>query len=86
MSIFEFDAEKEWKMFREAEYQNGVDDGIEHGKKLAILEILKNLGELPPDMHERIMAETDTAVLKEMLLLASKSTSIEQFQEKLALL
>lgn len=29
MSIFEFDEEKEWKLIREAEYQQGVEDGIE---------------------------------------------------------
>lgn len=93
MSIFEFDAEKEWKMFREAEYQNGVDDGIEQGKRdgikqgkrLAILEILKDLGTIPPEVDKRIMSEEDTAVLKEMLKAASKADSMEQFQKKLAL-
>ncbi len=84
MSIFEFDAEKEWKMFREAEYQNGVDDGIEQGKRLAILEILNDLGEIPSDVSEPIMSVKDTGILKEMLKLASQCNSLEQFQKKLA--
>lgn len=33
MSIFEYDEEKELKLIREAEYQAGVEDGIEIGKK-----------------------------------------------------
>ena len=31
MSIFEFDAEKEWKLIREAEYRYGVEIGTERG-------------------------------------------------------
>ena len=33
MSIFEFDAEKEWKLIREAEYRYGVEIGTERGEK-----------------------------------------------------
>ncbi|MCM1253937.1 MAG: hypothetical protein NC321_14050 [Clostridium sp.] len=29
MSIYEFDEEKEWELMREAEYNAGVEDGIE---------------------------------------------------------
>ena len=34
MSIFEFDEEKAWKLIREAEYQYGVEVGIEQGRNL----------------------------------------------------
>ena len=33
MSIFEYDEEREIKLIREAEYQAGVEDGIEVGRK-----------------------------------------------------
>lgn len=33
MSIFEYDEERELKLIREAEYQSGVEDGIEIGRK-----------------------------------------------------
>lgn len=36
MSIFEYDEEKELKLLREAEYQAGVEDGIEIGEKNGI--------------------------------------------------
>lgn len=43
MSIFEFDAEKEWKLMREAEYQYGVEDGIERGLSALITTLKKRL-------------------------------------------
>ena len=33
MSIFEYDEEREIKLIREAEYQAGVEDGIEIGRR-----------------------------------------------------
>lgn len=36
MSIFEFDAEKEWKLIREAEYRYGVEQGIQQGIKQGV--------------------------------------------------
>lgn len=42
MSILEFDAEREWRLIREAEYQYGVEDGIEQGLK-ALVDSLKTL-------------------------------------------
>ena len=41
MSIFEYDEEKEIKLIREAEYQAGVEDGIETGRKDGIITSLK---------------------------------------------
>ena len=36
MSIFEYDEERELKLLREAEYQAGVEDGIEVGRNEGI--------------------------------------------------
>ena len=50
MSIFEYDEEREIKLIREAEYQAGVEDGIETGRKdgiqsgrLTSLKIMKRM-------------------------------------------
>lgn len=61
MSIFEYDEEKELKLLREAEYQAGVEDGIEIGEKngieigrLASLKILKNMFTDFEDIYPKI--------------------------------
>ena len=42
MSILEFDAEREWRLIREAEYQYGLEAGMEQGLK-ALVDSLKTL-------------------------------------------
>ena len=50
MSILEFDAEREWRLIREAEYQYGVEDGIEQGIEQGLKALVDSLKILLPDI------------------------------------
>ncbi|MBR3507515.1 MAG: hypothetical protein IKO03_01825 [Lachnospiraceae bacterium] len=63
---------------REAEAQGEVKQSIRH-----ILEVLEDLGEMPPELREKICAKEDLQLLDMMFTLARKAKSIEDFQAKL---
>ena len=63
---------------REAEAQ-----GKAEGKAESILELLEAYGEVPKDLRDEISVERDLEVLSQMLKLAAKAKSIEDFQMKL---
>ena len=50
MSILEFDAEREWRLIREAEYQYGLEDGIEQGIEQGLKALVDSLKTLLPDV------------------------------------
>ncbi|MBQ6095487.1 MAG: Rpn family recombination-promoting nuclease/putative transposase [Lachnospiraceae bacterium] len=56
--------------------------GIEKGIKSSLLEVLAMRGEVPQELRETILSETDTSVLNKLLRLAVKSESIQEFSEK----
>ena len=49
----------------------------------SILDLLEDLGEIPPSVLERFQAETDAEILKRWLKLAAKVGSIEEFIQKM---
>ncbi len=49
----------------------------------SILDLLEDLGEVPPSALERFQAETDAEILKRWLKLAAKVGSIEEFIQKM---
>ena len=51
MSILEFDAEREWRLIRETEYQYGVEDGIEQGMEQGLKALVDSLKKLLPDIE-----------------------------------
>lgn len=75
MSIFEYDEEKELKLIRADER----DQGIQQGKALLLLEILSECGDVPPVLQERIMRESNMKLLKEWVKIVVKSSTIEEF-------
>lgn len=62
------------------EYRRGK---LESAKE-SILELLEELGLVPDSMKERIMSEKDIDVLKEMLKIAARVESLEQFEERIS--
>lgn len=62
------------------EYRRGK---LESAKE-TIFELLEELGLVPDSMKERIMSEKDNDVLKEMLKIAAKAESLEQFEERIS--
>lgn len=55
-------------------------EGKAEGKAEAVIELLAELGDVPLDMQNRIMKETDLECLKEWIKLAAKAESVENFK------
>ncbi len=57
----------------------GMEKGIVQGKINAILDLLRELDEIPLSLEEQITAQKDEATLRAWLKLAAKAESIEDF-------
>ena len=57
----------------------GRAEGLILGKVQDIINLLEELGSIPDEVREKIMAETDTEKLHVWLKLAAKAESMEQF-------
>lgn len=70
------------------EFKRGRNEGREEGKletaRSSVLELLEDLGPVSESVHERIMSEKDIDILKEMLKIAAKAESLEQFEERIS--
>ncbi len=70
------------------EYKRGRNEGMEEGKlenaRYFVLDFLEELCSVPESVRERIMSEKDIDVLKEMLKIAAKAESLEQFEERIS--
>ena len=91
MSIFEYDQELHEKTLLEEGYEVGVADGITRGKiegKIEgkaedILILLESLGPVPDEISQKIMKVTDEQSLVNLLKLAAKADSIEEYSKYL---
>lgn len=79
MSIFEYNEEEEMKKIRADEFQVGREAGKAEGKAEAVLELLEELGQIPPELRQRILSESDLPVLKKWIKEAAKAESVRQF-------
>lgn len=69
-----------WEAFKQDQ-----EDEIKRESKIeSILDILNELGDIPKELEERIMAETRIDILKTMVKLASKATSLGEFEENIS--
>ena len=59
--------------------QDGKAEGITQGKQESILDLLGEIGPIPTDMKEEIMAETDEETLKRWVRIAARAGSIDDF-------
>lgn len=76
------DMEERFMILREMlkeERAEGREEGISLGKAEAVIELLENLGKVPEELHEKIIQETNTSVLKRWLVSAAKAETLEQF-------
>ena len=85
MSIFEYNKEEEMKKIRADEFSIGKDAGKAEGKAEDVLALLKELGEIPVGLRERILSETDLELLNRWLKQAAKAGTIQEFIEKAGL-
>ena len=56
------------------------DDGVVQGRAVCVLDILQNRGSVGVSLSEKILAERDDAVLKNWLMLAVNSQSVQEFE------
>ena len=89
MSIFEYNKEEEMKKIRADEFRIGKDagktEGKAEGKAEYVLDLLEDLGEVPVGLRERILSETDLALLNQWHKQAAKAGTIREFIEKAGL-
>ncbi|MFR0027844.1 MAG: hypothetical protein ACLRWN_29400, partial [Eisenbergiella sp.] len=79
--IFEYNKEEEMKKIRADEFRIGKAEG----KAEDVLALLKELGEIPVELRERILSETDLELLNRWLKQAAKAGTIQEFIEKAGL-
>ena len=85
MSIFEYNKEEEMKKIRADEFRIGKDAGKAEGKAEDVLDLLEDLGEIPIGLREKILSETDLALLNQWHKQAAKAGTIRVFIEKAGL-
>lgn len=98
VSIFEYNEEEELKKIRAAEFSVGREAGYEEGEAVgkaagevvgkveSVLELLEDLGEIPKELRERILSESNLPVLKQWLKAAAKSESLQAFLDQAGIL
>ncbi len=90
MVLTEFDEEKFLKMVREEERAEGraegravgLAEGIAAGRIESLMGILRDFGEVPPEVIERARA-LDADTLKGWTKLASRAESMQEFLEQI---
>lgn len=63
--------------------EDGKCEGKAEGKAEGILDLLRELGEVPENLSARILSQHDLAVLTDWLKLAARSGSVEAFAQKI---
>ena len=59
--------------------KEGREEGLEEGRTEAILLFLSTKGTVPTDLKDRILAQKDPDVVKQLILFAAEAKSIEDF-------
>ena len=67
-----------------SEFRRGKAEGQLEEKRNSVIELLEELGTISPTMHEYIISENRTDILKAMHKAAAKAESLEQFEEQIA--
>ena len=63
--------------------EQGLSQGIAQGISDTIIEFLSEYGTVPENVKERIIAEDDIDILRQWNKLAARTSSIEEFVEKM---
>ncbi len=71
-----------WEEFL-MERQEGIEEGLIHGKlkgeREILLALLNDIGEIPQELHDRIMLEDNSDTLMKWVKMAAHATSIQEF-------
>ena len=65
------------------ERSRGRVEGKTEAKAEYVLEVLSSYGKVPASLNERIIKETNSKILDSWFQMALKSSSIEEFEEKI---
>ncbi len=63
--------------------KEGRAEGRAEGKIEDLFDLLGELGEIPKDLRQRMLAQRDLAVLRSWIKLAAKAGSIEEFEKEI---
>lgn len=63
--------------------EKGIAEGVIQGKINDILDLLSDLGEIPPALKERITSQRDEETLRAWLKLAARAESIAEFTKQI---
>ena len=77
--LTEYDEEK----YRELERKEYLKEGETCGKALSILELLEDFGSIPDNLKQQIMNQKDEQILSKWHKLAARSSSLEDFMQKM---
>ena len=83
VSIFEYNEELHLANLRREGYEEGLEQGIQRGKTLDILELLSELGEVPDTLRNMIESKTDTEILSKWIKAAAKCNTIKEFEDSM---
>ena len=72
-----------WEAIRWDVKHEGRLEGRLEAQKESVLLLIEQWGEIPASLRELITSETNEEILKEMLKVAARSTSLEEFEEKI---
>ena len=71
------------ELLMQDERRAGRAEGRAEGRKDSILESLEELGIIPNELYDRIMAEDDMSKLKEWTKLVIRVDSVDQFMKEM---
>lgn len=83
--VTEVKESEEWEAVQMNILEIGMEQGIAQGKAEDILELLEECGEVPKNLRNTILEETDLERLRAWLKLSAKAGSIEEFRRQAGL-
>ena len=69
---------KQWEKLQKVYHDGQRENVIEY-----IMELLKDYGDIPEELHKKILNEQDSDTLKKWLKLAAKVSSMDEFAAKM---
>ena len=75
-----------WNAYVQDRTDEAREEGMKEGMKESLLEFLNDLGEISQALRDTVMSETRIDILKSMIKMAAKATSISDFEEKISTL
>ena len=81
--IFEYDEEATLQYIRQDEFQHGKMQGIAEERIHDLLEMLKEKGNVPQELKEKILAQKDPEILRQWFTEALHAETVEAFEKEI---